>query len=112
MKEDENSFTTNTQNLLHIFLILGGFSAVLFFIGQLNYNFYYGILGVNSKFFDFQYYDYVSNGFIESLFLIFASISFIPIYHPFYELSKTRKQLATIKNQVLNSNDPVLKKKA
>ncbi len=89
-----------TQIIINFFLILGSFSILLFIMGYINYSFYsYGI-GISKSFLDFQQYDYVANGLLGSIYIIF----FLPLI---YNVLDAWITLQKVKNKILNVKDKV-----
>jgi hypothetical protein len=108
---EKNSFSEVTQITLNILLIMGGFSALLFFVGYENYKTYYSVLGININFLELQSFNYVINGFSEFFPL---AIFFLPLifyfYYSLYEIRSIKKELIQLIN--LSEKFPEYKDKA
>lgn len=112
MTNNDFSFTEVVQNLLNILGVLSILSVLLFFIGLVNYYAYYVVLGVDTKFLDFEYYQYIFNGIVRSPLLVFMVVFCTVIYFTnFYEFYRLRIDFFDLKKDILKSDNDDLKNK-
>lgn len=104
--EPKNTINDKSQLVLNILLIVSGFSALFYLVGYLNYLVYYNTLGIYSRFLDFSYSEYVTNGIMVNLSLLTFLLPSVLFFLRLFNLKNMKDQVSKIMSVVAREKLP------